>query len=270
MVNDKYLIIPERVYQSSLNSTEILVYGLVLSLSAKRGYCFARNSVIQKGLNISKQIVQRALKKLIEKNFIKKEIVEGKRHLKPLYNIKESNMTNKSIKNNTKTSIKNNTHNTINKDNKKDKFINVFSLNQKSEQKINNLLINSLEYLNKRHLKTYNYKIQISEQRHIYLVSNCFKEYLGDKVLKSINVFDDSFYKYIYCFYFDFKERIHKNNNRYYPYKFLNLSLGDFSYKLSKRKNEDFLFFKEELENNDSYDPEKNSTMHWARLYRNG
>ncbi|WP_010520904.1 helix-turn-helix domain-containing protein [Aquimarina agarivorans] len=263
MNNDYYIIIPKPVYQSALNSTDMLIYGFIYSMSKKKGYCYAKNEYIQKELKITKPTLNRALKKLIDKNFVQKEFKGKIRHLKPSNLVENvSNTTLNSIKNDTSYSIKSDTHNSKTFNSKKNKLIDEFSFNSKMEKKIKRLLIDSLEHLNKRHFNISDYKIKISEQKHMGLVFNVFKTYLGDELLKSIEVIDNTFYKYLFCFYLDFRDTVHIKN-RYYPYRFKGFKADDFSFELSKYKDEDYLNFKDELENNDSYDVNQDSMLNW-------
>ncbi len=89
MNNGKYIIISESVYQSDLNTTEMAIYGFIYSMSFQKGYCYAKNEYIQNGLKISKPTLNRSLKTLINKGFIKKEYKGKIRHLIPLHILTE-------------------------------------------------------------------------------------------------------------------------------------------------------------------------------------
>ncbi len=140
--------------------------------------------------------------------------------------------------------------------------MNDFSFNQDNEQKIKTLLIQSLEHLNKRYLHKTDFKIKISEQKHIGFLFNVFRKYLGDDYLiQNINAIDNDFYNYLYSFYLDFKDTIHKESKRYYPYRFKGFKPSNFNYQSSKHKNKDYLKFKKELEENDTYNRDSESII---------
>ena len=264
MSNEKYLLIPESIYKTDLGSTEILVYGLVLALSHKKGYCYAKNSVFESELKKSKPTIQKSLKKLIAKNYIKKKNTNGFRYLTPVFVLNRSKMIPEKIINDTENGIKNDTHNSNKEDNKKkDKLIDEFSLSSKVEDSIKKLLVKSLEHLNKRYLNVLDYKIKYSEYKHLGLILKAFKSYLGEEKYKSINQIDDVFNKYLFCFYLDYRNIIHKHRKRHYPYRFKDFNPKNFNYSKSSYKNEDYMNFKKELIENDDYDPNENSILNW-------
>lgn len=67
-----YAVIPATVrYDKDLSSTAKLLYGEITSLANSKGYCWATNSYFQDLYNISDRQVQRILKQLFDKNYIK-------------------------------------------------------------------------------------------------------------------------------------------------------------------------------------------------------
>jgi len=277
---NKFIIIPDIVYQSSLNTTEMIVYGFIYSMSQKNGYCYAKNVFFEKELNMSEQQIQRAIRKLIKEEFIGKEIKNSKRHLTPKLAINTSNMTvvksnltPKKIINDTKRGVINDTHNRITNNKKNNKSIkkSIHAFSSSNQDKIEKLLIRCIEHLNKRYLNVSDYKIKSSEYKHIGIVFELFKSYLNHHI-DSIDPNVDSFYKYLYCFYLDIKASVYKNKDhekrkRYYPYRFKDKinKLKNFSFDNSEFKNEDYLKFKEELDDNDDYDPNANSVLNWLK-----
>lgn len=273
MKTNKFIIIPDTIYQSSLNETEMMVFGFIYSMSQKNGYCYARNSVFEHELKMSKQKIQRAIKKLILLNFVTKEIKGSIRHLVPKMTVIKSNLIPKNIKNDTKRGIKNDTHNKItnNKKNNKliEKSIHSSSLSSSNQKKVENLLIKCIEHLNKRYLNIPDYKIKASEYKHIGFLFELFKSYLNH-YFDTIDLNTDEFYKYLYSFYLDlrkniYKNKVHKKRKRHYPYRFKGMiyELTDFDFETSKYNNEDYLTFKQELDDNDNYDPNENSILNW-------
>ena len=275
----KYITIPDTVYQSSLNTTEMIVYGFIYAMSQKGGSCYARNYVFEKELNMSKQKIQRAIRKLIKENFIVKEMKGPIRHLKPKLNNTVSNLTNnksnmisKGVINDTHNSVINDTHNNITNNKKNNKLIkesiNSFSISSSNQKKVEDILIKCIEYLNKRYLNIADYKIKESEYKHIGFIFELLKSYLGNSI-ESIEI-DDEFYKYLYCFYLDIKGKIykhdeHKKRKRIYPYWFKNKinEYKKFSFESSIYKNKDYLKFKNELDDNDDFNRNDRSIMHW-------
>lgn len=66
-----YIIITQSVYaDKELNNGAKLLYGLILSLSQKDGYCYADNEYLSDTLNISKRMVGYHLQALTEKHYI--------------------------------------------------------------------------------------------------------------------------------------------------------------------------------------------------------
>ncbi len=97
---NNFIVIDSSVYLDlRLNSTDILIYGLIVALSRnnKRG-CFATNSCLAKNRNLSIRQVQFSLKKLKELNYIKIEYVKNLRIIRTFIDDKviERNRLNQS------------------------------------------------------------------------------------------------------------------------------------------------------------------------------
>ena len=72
-----YSILPSIVrYSKELTSLEKLIYSEITALTNALGYCYAHNSYFEMAFNVSERTVQRALKKLQDKNFINIEIIK--------------------------------------------------------------------------------------------------------------------------------------------------------------------------------------------------
>lgn len=66
-----FIIIPDIIKKSKkISSTSKLIYGDILSLSAKHGYCYANNEYFAKIYNISTRAVSKIIGKLLEFNII--------------------------------------------------------------------------------------------------------------------------------------------------------------------------------------------------------
>jgi len=66
-----YIVITHSVYRDkTLNDGAKLLYGLILSLSQKEGYCWADNDYLAETLNKSKRMINYHLQSLKEKGYI--------------------------------------------------------------------------------------------------------------------------------------------------------------------------------------------------------
>lgn len=73
-----YAIIPANVrYDSSLSSNAKLLYGEITALCNEKGYCWALNAYFMDLYDLSERQIQRILKNLVEKNYIKVEIIDN-------------------------------------------------------------------------------------------------------------------------------------------------------------------------------------------------
>lgn len=69
---ERFIIIPYKVViDSNLHHLDKLIYGEIISLSNKKGYCYANNKYFMEENKISKQILLRSLKRLEEQKYIK-------------------------------------------------------------------------------------------------------------------------------------------------------------------------------------------------------
>jgi hypothetical protein len=75
---ENYLIIPLRVDQADISADAIRLYGHILFLSRKTGYCFATNDYLSKRLKRSTRSTKRYLAELSKSNFIKIEYPDTK------------------------------------------------------------------------------------------------------------------------------------------------------------------------------------------------
>lgn len=70
-----YCVIPYRImYDKDLTDGEVRLYIAISSLANQRGYCFASNRYLAKSLGKSGSTIKRAMRKLEEKGFIKRDI----------------------------------------------------------------------------------------------------------------------------------------------------------------------------------------------------
>lgn len=68
---DKFIIIPEKIYSNeNLSDIDKLVFGLILSLSSQRNYCFASNTTLGNKLNKSTTTISRSISELKNQEFI--------------------------------------------------------------------------------------------------------------------------------------------------------------------------------------------------------
>lgn len=83
-----YAIIPANVrYDENLTGNAKLLYGEITALSSKEGRCWASDSYFSELYGVDKSTVQRWLKSLEDKNYIKREVVykEGSKEIDMRY-----------------------------------------------------------------------------------------------------------------------------------------------------------------------------------------
>ena len=67
----KFILVPyQMIKDKRLLSSDLIIYGEILSLSKQRGYCFANNNYFMKENKISKSSVIRSLNRLRENGYI--------------------------------------------------------------------------------------------------------------------------------------------------------------------------------------------------------
>lgn len=67
----KFILVPyQMIKDKKLLSSDLIIYGEILSLSKQRGYCFANNNYFMKENKISKSSVIRSLNRLKENGYI--------------------------------------------------------------------------------------------------------------------------------------------------------------------------------------------------------
>jgi len=77
LLSKGYGIMPNSVlFATSLNSTEKLLFCLISSLTAEKGYCFASNDYLAEKMNKSNIMIRKSIKTLKDKNFIDVSITE--------------------------------------------------------------------------------------------------------------------------------------------------------------------------------------------------
>lgn len=69
------------VKSKKINSTDKLVYGVILALSNHKGYCYASNDYIAKRVSLSKRTITKAISDLKKANYIKVETVDYQRRI---------------------------------------------------------------------------------------------------------------------------------------------------------------------------------------------
>jgi hypothetical protein len=73
-----YIIITHSIYSDkSIKDGSKLLYGLILSLSQKDGYCYADNSYLAETLNKDSRTIQVYLAELNAKKYIHSQILQG-------------------------------------------------------------------------------------------------------------------------------------------------------------------------------------------------
>ena len=66
-----YIIIPQKIIEdNNLNSTDKLVYGIILRLTRSNGYCWATNQYIADILKFNPRTISTSIKKLRELGYI--------------------------------------------------------------------------------------------------------------------------------------------------------------------------------------------------------
>lgn len=72
IMNDPYILIPSAVYRNErLTPLARLVYGLVLALGVREGWCWASNATIAAQLGVTPDTVSRAIRRLDELGYIR-------------------------------------------------------------------------------------------------------------------------------------------------------------------------------------------------------
>jgi len=73
-----YIIIPHQVYShKDLNPGSKFLYGLILSLSQKDGYCYASNKYMSNALDVSPRTLQNYLSDLSTHDLIHIQVLNG-------------------------------------------------------------------------------------------------------------------------------------------------------------------------------------------------
>ena len=68
---ERFIIIPYKVIvDSNLHYLDKILYGEIISLSNKKGYCYANNKYFMEENKITKQVLLRGLKRLEENKYI--------------------------------------------------------------------------------------------------------------------------------------------------------------------------------------------------------
>ena len=82
MKGDNYIIVPYKILDHpQLSSTDKLLYGLINSLSIKKGYAFPSNGKLAEILNCSKSTITRTLEKLVQLHFIRRDLDKRQRKI---------------------------------------------------------------------------------------------------------------------------------------------------------------------------------------------
>lgn len=80
-----YVVIESPViYDTRLNSTQKLLYGVLVCMSKKTGSCYASTRYLRKLFNISRAQLLVNIRKLKEFGYLKVEIISNKRIVTPL------------------------------------------------------------------------------------------------------------------------------------------------------------------------------------------
>lgn len=86
-MNEKYLKIPNFVKNNkSISNSAKILYGDLVLLSHKNGYCYASNKFLAEGLNITTRSITRLLKELKDANLI--EIIFTESYNRRIYLVK--------------------------------------------------------------------------------------------------------------------------------------------------------------------------------------
>ena len=69
------------VKSNSINSTDKLVYGVIIALTNNLGYCYASNDYIFKKVNLSKRTITKSISNLKKANYIRVETINYQRNI---------------------------------------------------------------------------------------------------------------------------------------------------------------------------------------------
>ena len=77
-----YIMIPYSVLENTtLNSTDKLLMGIINSLAHNDNYCYANNEYFSNKLNVSKRTISKSISKLKAEQFIRIEVVNNGRRI---------------------------------------------------------------------------------------------------------------------------------------------------------------------------------------------
>ena len=79
----RYFIAVPRIIlnDQSCSKTDMLVYGIINSLSNNREYCYASNSYFARELSVKEKTISNSINNLKRKNYINVKFVNGKRRI---------------------------------------------------------------------------------------------------------------------------------------------------------------------------------------------
>lgn len=132
-----YAIIPANVRYSDITPNAKLLYGEITALANKKGYCYASNSYFAELYNVSDVSISNWIKELIEKKFIKRELIYKKgskeilnRYLRIIEYPPQKNLTTspKKVKHPPQNNFKDNNTSLILHDNNTSNNINLYQL----------------------------------------------------------------------------------------------------------------------------------------------
>ena len=82
MKGDNFIMVPYKILDHpQLSSTDKLLYGLLTSLSIKKGYAFPSNGKLAEILNCSKSTISRTLEKLVQLHLIRRDFDKRQRKI---------------------------------------------------------------------------------------------------------------------------------------------------------------------------------------------
>ena len=82
MKGDNFIMVPYKILEHpQLSSTDKLLYGLLTSLSIKKGYAFPSNGKLAEILNCSKSTISRTLEKLVQLHLIRRDFDKRQRKI---------------------------------------------------------------------------------------------------------------------------------------------------------------------------------------------
>lgn len=82
MKGDNFIMVPYKILDHpQLSSTDKLLYGLLTSLSIKKGYAFPSNGKLAEILNCSKSTITRTLEKLVQLHLIRRDFDKRQRKI---------------------------------------------------------------------------------------------------------------------------------------------------------------------------------------------